>query len=55
MAGLDSDYLRRQAAFCLRLAEFSSDLTVAAHLTCKAAQFHECALQTEFADVFLAD
>jgi hypothetical protein len=45
----DVGYLRRQAIFCLRLSEFCSDPPIAAHLTFKAAQFHERALRAEFA------
>jgi hypothetical protein len=48
----NSAYLRRQAAFCLRLSEFCSDPPVAAHLRVKAAQFHERALRAEFAAEF---
>ena len=45
-------YLRRQAVFCLRLSELCSDPPIAAHLTFKAAQFHERALRAEFAAQF---
>lgn len=48
----DVAYLRRQAVFCLRLSEFCLDPPIAAHLTFKAAQFHERALRAEFAADF---
>ena len=41
-------FLRRQAEFCLRLSHLCPDDLVAAHLTRKAAQYHEKALRTEF-------
>jgi hypothetical protein len=41
-------YLRRQAAFWLRLSNLCSDPPLAQHLTCKAAEFHEKALRAEF-------
>ena len=41
-------FLRRQAEFCLRLSRLCPDDLVAAHLTHKAAQYHEKALRTEF-------
>jgi len=45
----NSGYLRRQAAFCLRLSQFCSDPPIATHLRFQAAQFHERALKIEFA------
>ena len=43
-----SSYLRRQAAFCLRLSDFCSDELVADHLRSKAADYHLRALRAEF-------
>jgi hypothetical protein len=40
--------LRRQAAFCLRFAEFCSDEQLANHLQFKAAEYHQRALRSEF-------
>jgi hypothetical protein len=41
-------YLRRQAAFCLRLSDFCSDELVANHLRSQAADYHQRALWAEF-------
>jgi hypothetical protein len=42
-------YLRRQALFCLRLAQLCpDDPPLAEHLRRKAAEYHEKALRTEF-------
>jgi hypothetical protein len=43
-----TSYLRRQAAFCLRLSDFCSDEQIADHLRCKAADYHQRALRAEF-------
>jgi hypothetical protein len=45
----NTSYLRRQAAFCLRLSRFCSDRPMAEHLRFMAAGFHERALRAEFA------
>ena len=41
-------YLRRQAAFCLRLSELCSDRPIADHLRFKAADYHQRALRAEY-------
>jgi hypothetical protein len=41
-------YLRRQAAFYLRLSEFCSDGHLADQLRSQAADFHQRALRAEF-------
>jgi hypothetical protein len=43
-----SSYLRRQAAFYLRLSEFCPDDPIADHLRFKAADYHQRALRSEF-------
>ena len=43
-----TSYLRRQAAFCLRLSDFCDDELVANHLRSKAADYHQRALRAEF-------
>jgi len=43
-----SSYLRRQAAFYLRLSEFCPDEPIAEHLRSKAADYHQRALRFEF-------
>jgi len=43
-----SSYLRRQAAFYLRLSEFCPDEPIANHLRFKAADYHQRALRSEF-------
>jgi len=43
-----SSYLRRQAAFYLRLSEFCPDEPIADHLRFKAADYHQRALRSEF-------
>jgi len=43
-----TSYLRRQAAFCLRLSEHCSDALVADHLRSQAATYHQRALRAEF-------
>jgi hypothetical protein len=40
-------HLRRQAALCLSLSQFSLDPLIADHLSCLAAAFHEGALRCE--------
>jgi hypothetical protein len=47
-----TDYLRRQAAFCLRLSELCSDKPIADHLRFKAADYHQRALRAEFESDF---
>jgi hypothetical protein len=41
-------FLRRQAAFCLRLSELCCDEVLANHLQFKAAEYHQRALRSEF-------
>jgi len=41
-------YLRRQAAFYLRLSDLCSDAVIANHLRSKAADYHQKALRAEF-------
>jgi hypothetical protein len=41
-------YLRRQAAFCLRLSEFCTDDPMADRLRFQAADYHQRALRSEF-------
>jgi len=43
-----TSYLRRQAAFCLRLSDFCGDELIADHLRSKAADYHQRALRAEF-------
>ena len=43
-----SSYLRRQAAFYLRLSEYCPDRPIADHLRFKAADYHQRALRSEF-------
>ena len=44
-----TQYLRRQALFCLRLAQLCpDDPPLADHLSRKAAEYHERALRAEF-------
>jgi len=43
-----ASYLRRQAAFYLRLSEFCPDDPIADHLRFKAADCHHRALAAEF-------
>jgi len=43
-----TSYLRRQAAFWLRLSDFCSDELIANHLRSKAADYHQRALWAEF-------
>jgi hypothetical protein len=43
-----SALLRRQAEFCLRLSQFSSDQPMSRHLAFLAARYHETALLAEF-------
>jgi len=43
-----ASYLRRQAAFYLRLSEFCPDQPIADHLRFKAADCHHRALSAEF-------
>jgi len=43
-----TSYLRRQAAFWLRLSDFCSDELMANHLRSKAADYHQRALRAEF-------
>jgi hypothetical protein len=43
-----TSYLRRQAAFWLRLSDFCSDELIADHLRSKAADYHQRALRAEF-------
>lgn len=51
----NTPYLRRQAAYCLRLSQFCSNDPAAERFSAMAAEFHAQALRAEFQAQFASD